>query len=85
MKRRKFIAQTATVAASPFVLTQKGGAAKAPASERVRVGMVGAAGRAGSLNRIFAKNKNAEIELLVPCGGVPSLFLKEKWPNTDVF
>ena len=61
MKRRKFIAQTATVAASPFVLTQKGEAAKAPASERVRVGMVGAAGRAGSLNRIFARNKNVEI------------------------
>ena len=58
MKRRKFIAQTATVAASPFVLTQKGEAAKAPASERVRVGMVGAAGRASSLNRIVARNKN---------------------------
>ena len=45
----------------PAVLTQKGEAAKGKASERVRVGMVGAAGRAGSLNRIFAANKNVEI------------------------
>ena len=56
MKRRKFITQTATVATFPFVLTQKSEAAKGPASERVRVGMVGAAGRAGSLNRIFYLN-----------------------------
>ncbi len=61
MKRRKFITQTATLAAAPFVLTQKGEAAKGPANERVRVGMVGASGRAGSLNRIFARNKDVEI------------------------
>ena len=60
INRRRFLKQTAAIA-FPAVLTQKSEAAKAPASERVRVGMVGAAGRAGSLNRIFAKNKNAEI------------------------
>ena len=57
IQRRKFIAQTAAVAAFPAVLVQKGEAAKAPASERVRVGMIGAAGRGGSLNRIFSRNK----------------------------
>ena len=59
--RRKFLAQTTATVAFPAVLTQKGEAAKGKASERVRVGMVGAAGRAGSLNRIFARNTNAEI------------------------
>ena len=60
---RRFLKQTAATSAVAFpaVLTQKGLAAKGPASERVRVGMIGAAGRAGSLNRIFARNKNAEI------------------------
>jgi len=63
INRRHFLKQTAATSAVAFpaVLTQKGLAAKGPASERVRVGMVGAAGRAGSLNRIFARNKNAEI------------------------
>ena len=63
INRRRFLEQTAVTSAVAFpaVLTQKGLAAKGPASERVRVGMVGAAGRAGSLNRIFARNKNAEI------------------------
>ena len=59
--RRQFIAHSATVAAFPYVLTQRGLAAKKPASERIRVGMVGAAGRAGSLNSIFARNPNAEV------------------------
>jgi len=63
INRRHFLKQTiATRAvAFPAVLTQKGLAVKGPASERVRVGMVGAAGRASSLNRIFSRNKNAEI------------------------
>ena len=51
--------RVATVAAFPYVLTQRGLAAKKPASERIRVGMVGAAG-AGSLS-IFARNPNAEV------------------------
>ena len=59
--RRQFIARSAAVAAFPYVLTQRGLAAKRPASERIRVGMVGAAGRAGSLNSIFARNPNAEV------------------------
>ena len=59
--RRQFIARSATVAAFPYVLTQRGLAAKKPASERIRVGVVGAAGRAGSLNSIFARNPNAEV------------------------
>ena len=59
--RRQFIARSAAVAAFPYVLTHRGLAAKRPASERIRVGMVGAAGRAGSLNSIFARNPNAEV------------------------
>ena len=63
INRRRFLKQSATTGAVafPFVLTQRGQAAKAPASERVRVGMVGAAGRAGKLNSIFANNPNVDI------------------------
>ena len=35
--------------------------AKAAASERLQVGVVGAGGRAGRLNQLFAANKNADI------------------------
>ena len=60
--RRRFLNQTATGAVVlPAWLSQSAPAAKAPASERVRVGMVGAAGRASALNRIFASNPNADI------------------------
>ena len=46
INRRRFLKQASATSAVAFpaVLTQKGLAAKAPASERVRVGMVGAAG-----------------------------------------
>jgi len=61
MDRRHFLKSSAVSAAvvAGTVATQQ--VAKAAASERVRVGMVGAAGRAGALNRLFAANKNAEI------------------------
>ena len=63
INRRRFLKQSANsgAVAFPFVLTQLGQAAKAPASERIRVGMVGAAGRAGKLSSLFANNPNVEI------------------------
>ena len=66
INRRRFLKHSATTgaAAFPFVLTQRGQAAKAPASERVQVGMVGAAGRAGKLNSLFANNPNVDIAVI---------------------
>lgn len=63
INRRRFLKKSvaASSVAFPFVLTQRGQAAKAVASERVRVGMIGAAGRAGRLNSIFAGNPNVDI------------------------
>jgi len=63
INRRRFLKQSAVTGsvAVPFILTQRGQAAKAPASERVRVGMIGAGGRAGKLNNLFAGNPNAVI------------------------
>ena len=63
INRRRFIEKTVATGAGavPFIVTQRGQAAKAPASERVRVGMIGAAGRAGKLNSLFANNPNADI------------------------
>jgi len=63
INRRRFIEQTAAAGAVsvPFVITQRGQSAKSPASERVRVGMIGAAGRAGKLNSLFANNPNVDI------------------------
>ena len=63
VNRRRFIEKTAAAGAVsvPFIITQRGQAAKSPASERVRVGMIGAAGRAGKLNSLFANNPNVDI------------------------
>lgn len=60
MDRRQFLHTSAASAATAAVLAGEQ-AAKASASERVRVGVVGAGGRALSLNRTFASNENAEI------------------------
>ncbi|MCA9016804.1 MAG: Gfo/Idh/MocA family oxidoreductase, partial [Planctomycetaceae bacterium] len=57
MDRRKFLQGSALGLAS-LSFEQ---VAKASASERVRVGMMGAAGRASALNQYFAANPNAEI------------------------
>lgn len=60
MDRRSFLQNSATSAATAAVLAGNA-AAKASASERVRVGVIGSGGRALSLNRSFASNENAEI------------------------
>jgi predicted dehydrogenase len=61
MDRRGFLKSSAagTAAAAGVVALEQ--VAKASSSERVRVGMMGAAGRAAKLNRLFAANKYAEI------------------------
>ncbi len=58
MKRRTFL--KATTAAATGVWASRT-SAKAPASERVRVGMVGGGGRALHLASIFAANNEVEI------------------------
>lgn len=58
MERRTFLQAAAAAATAAAMLPQPGRAAP---SERVRVGVVGAGGRALSLNRTFASNPSAEI------------------------
>ena len=61
LDRRRFLKDSA-VAATLAAATFRGErVARAAASERVRVGVVGAGGRAGHLNRLFAENKYAEV------------------------
>ncbi len=60
MDRREFIS-SASVAATALAALSDTPVAKAAASERVRVGMVGAGGRAFSLNATFSANPNVEI------------------------
>lgn len=60
MDRRQFLQSTVLSSAALAVLTGEP-QAKAAASERVRVGMVGAGGRALSLCSTFASNPNVEI------------------------
>ena len=60
MDRRQFLKNSTTTAAAATVLAGHQ-VAKAAASERLRVGVVGGGGRALSLNRTFASNPNAEI------------------------
>ena len=60
MDRREFLLSTGASAAALGILSNEP-VAKAAASERIRVGMVGAAGRAASLNATFASNPNCEI------------------------
>lgn len=65
MDRRQFLNESsrfgALAVAGSMALDQ---VAKAEASERVRIGMIGAGGRAFSLLSTFAANKNAEIVAL---------------------
>ena len=61
MDRRSFLATSTTAAmltALPSSLTR---VAKGAASERIRAGVMGAGGRASSLNRLFAGNPNVEV------------------------
>ncbi|MDA1163522.1 MAG: Gfo/Idh/MocA family oxidoreductase, partial [Planctomycetota bacterium] len=60
MDRREFLKTSTSTAAAATVLAGHQ-VAKAAASERLRVGMVGGGGRAFSLNCTFASNPNVEI------------------------
>lgn len=64
MDRRRFLQTTAASAAAAAGTIALEQVAKASAGERVRVGMIGAAGRAGALNQYFAANKYAEIVVI---------------------
>ncbi len=59
--RRRFIGTAVASAAAANRVLAGEPVAKAPASERVRVGVVGAGGRARSLNNTFAENRYAEV------------------------
>lgn len=59
--RRAFLQQASVVCATGGVLTQFTPVAKAAASERVRVGIMGAGGRAMSLIHSFSANKSVEV------------------------
>ena len=61
MKRRTFLERTSAAAlltAAPSALELS---AKAAASNRLQAGMIGAAGRAGALNRYFAQNAEVDV------------------------
>ena len=59
MERREFLTSTAAALGSTAMLLQA--AAKLPASERIRVGCIGAAGRGGALVRTFSKSPQADV------------------------
>ena len=59
MQRREFLTSTAAAIGSSAMLLQA--AEKLPASERIRVGCIGAAGRGGSLVRTFSKSPQADV------------------------
>jgi predicted dehydrogenase len=59
--RREFLQDSSVAVASGALLAQMSFAGKDPASERVRVGIMGAGGRAFSLINSFAANKSVEV------------------------
>ena len=59
--RRSFLQGSTVAAASGVLLSHLDQVAKAQASERVRVGIMGAGGRAASLIASFAANKSVEV------------------------
>lgn len=59
--RREFLKTSSMLAASGAMVAPFGQVAKAAASERVRVGIVGAGGRAMSLIQTFSANTSAEV------------------------
>jgi predicted dehydrogenase len=61
MDRRNFLASSSSAALLTALPTALSQVAKGAASERIRAGVMGAGGRASSLNRIFAANPNVEI------------------------
>ncbi len=63
MDRRDFLASSAT-GLTTMAAVIAGAAEKAPASERVQVGVVGAGGRALALNRTFASNPHCDVVVI---------------------
>lgn len=61
MQRRTFLRQSAIAAAAVGTTLLAEQSAKAAASERLRVGVVGAGGRALALNQLFSANPNSEV------------------------
>ncbi|MEQ1826075.1 MAG: Gfo/Idh/MocA family oxidoreductase [Pirellula sp.] len=60
--RRKFLTQAATAMSAVYAIPSVAGAAgKATASERIRIGHIGAGGRALSLINSFAANPSVEV------------------------
>ena len=59
--RRSFLQGSSTAVAAGVMFSHLDQVAKAQASERVRVGIMGAGGRAASLIASFAANKSVEI------------------------
>ena len=64
MQRREFLASSALTVAGTASLLGADAPGKAVASERIRVGCVGAGGRALSLVNSFSRNKNCEVVAL---------------------
>jgi predicted dehydrogenase len=65
MDRRNFLKTSSAVSATAFAgVLSAGRVAKASASERLQVGVVGAGGRALSLITTFAENKEADVVAL---------------------
>jgi len=64
LDRRDFLKTSSAAGLTAAAALASGQVAKAAASERVRVGVIGAGGRALSLNRHFASNPNAQIEVI---------------------
>ena len=61
LNRRRFLKNSIVAGAAAAATFAGEKVVKAASSERVRVGVVGAGGQAGYLNRLFAENKYAEV------------------------
>jgi len=61
MQRRDFLKGSAALAATTTGMRAAERAAKAPASERLRAGVMGAGGRAHSLMTLFARNSEVDV------------------------
>ncbi len=88
--RREFVKTGSMIAVGSAIASQLGQTAKAAASERVRVGIVGAGGRAMSLIQSFSANKNVEVVAIadldanrLPAGLEASSKLQGKQPRGE--
>lgn len=64
MDRRRFLAATAATAAAATATATHSKAAVTAPNERLRVGFVGGAGRAGSLLKIFSAQKDVDVRMI---------------------